>query len=193
MRSRIIKSSWAVIIFILSACNIPSTEQTFSTPTSAPSTTVTLEIFTPSQEDGSGECGFMWAHEALPELSDRFYQALQDVIPDAQGYAQAYGENCVAETGEVIRFLAMETDFYITLKVDTLENKQTLGELIEGMMKVLAEFPTGETPGPQPGYIGINFESPEDNLNLWVLRTEAESALENGLRGEELFNALRTQ
>jgi hypothetical protein len=132
----------------------------------------------------------MWANESLPELSNDFNQALQD-IAGAEGYAQAYGENCVTNEGEVLRFLAMETDFYVTLKVDDLENKQVLGKLVEQVMEVLAEFPTDETPGPQPGYVGITFETSRDSLRLWIMRNEIETALADGLRGAELFIALQ--
>jgi len=116
-----------------------------------------------------------------------------DISLEAVGYAQAYGENCVTAEGEVERFLVMETDFYFTLQVERLDDEQFLGELIEQVMEMLAEFPTDETPGPQPGYVGITFETPDDSVNLWVMRTEIESMRESGLRGKELFDSLQTR
>jgi hypothetical protein len=133
----------------------------------------------------------MWANQPLPDLSNEFNRALSDVFLNAEGYAQAYGENCVTSGGEVARFLAMETDFNITLQVEDLEDTQVLGELIEQVMAVLADFPTDETPGPQPGYVGITFETPEDSINLWVMRAKIETALADGLRGAELFKLLQ--
>jgi len=135
----------------------------------------------------------MWANKPLPELSNELDQALKDVPLNAEGYAQAYGENCVTSDGTVAQFLAMETDFYITLQVDDLEDEQVLGKIVEQAMVVLAEFPTDETPGPQSGYVGITFESPDDSLRLWIKRTEIETALSNGLQGAELFKALQAQ
>jgi hypothetical protein len=179
-----LKTIGIFIIVLLSACNFPRQRQPVSDTVPAP------ETVEPPQYYASTECAFMWANESLPELSADFNQAIQD-IAGAEGYAQAYGENCVTNEGEVVRFLAMETDFYVTLKVNDLENKQILGELVEQVMEVLADFPTDETPGPQPGYVGITFESPVDSLRLWVMRTEIEIALENGLQGEELFNVLQ--
>jgi hypothetical protein len=41
--------------------------------------------------------------------------------------------------------------------------------------------------------VGITFEAPADELRLWFTRRDAEAALENGLRGEELFNALQAK
>jgi hypothetical protein len=186
MRTLLIKTIGILIIVLLSACNFPGPGQP------APDAATASNTVESSQDYASTECAFMWANESLPELSADFNQAIQD-IAGAEGYAQAYGENCVTNEGDVLRFLAMETDFYVTLKVDNLENKQVLGELVEQTMEALAEFPTDETPGPQPGYVGIIFEAPEDSLRLWVMRTEIEIALENGLRGAELFQALQAK
>lgn len=133
----------------------------------------------------------MWANEPLPELSDGLNQALKDYPLQAEGYAQAYGENCVTNDEDVVRFLPMETDFYLTLQVEELEDEQALGELLEQVMEVLMEFPTDATPGPQSGYVSITFEAPEDSLRLWALRAEIETALETGLRGKELLKALQ--
>ena len=99
----------------------------------------------------------------------------------------------MTETGEVARFLAMETDFHITLNVEDLDDQQTLGRLVKVVMTVLAEFPIEDTPGPQPGYVGLTFETTNDSLRLWVMRTDIEAALENGLQGEELFIALQNK
>jgi hypothetical protein len=93
----------------------------------------------------------------------------------------------------VLRFLAMETDFYVTQTVQSLDDKQTLGETIEQVMAVLAQFPVESTPGPQPGYIGITFATPTGELRLWFTRKDAEAAIEHGLQGKDLFDALQTQ
>lgn len=178
IRTYLPKTAIFLIIFMLSACSFPGT-------------TAEPEMVEPSQESDSGECAFMWANKPLPELSDELNQALQEKLPEAEGYAQAYGENCVTAEGDVVRFHAMETDYYLTITVKSLEDKRTLGKLVEDVMKVLAQFPTDGTPGPQPGYISITFQAPNDSFLLRVMRTEVESTLESGIRGEELFNALQ--
>jgi len=148
---------------------------------------------TPAQDDSYTECGFVWARAPLADLSKEFDVAIKDLLPQASGYAEAYGENCLNNKGEVVRFLAMETDFYVTLKVENLQDKQALGESIEQVLHVVAQFPVETTPGPQPGYIGITFEAPTDELRLWFTQVDAGAALENGLHGEELFNALQAK
>jgi hypothetical protein len=184
------KTIGILIIVLLGACNFPRPEQAILTATIASDTALAKETET---ETPISECAFMWANEPLPEISDELNQALKDAPLNAEGYAQAYGENCVTSEGTVARFLAMETDFYIALQVENLEDEQVLGNLVEQVMGVLAEFPTDETPGPQPGYVGITFESPEDSLRLWVTRAKIDTALANGLRGAGLFKALQTK
>jgi len=180
-------------IFLLSSCGLSSNGQsTFEltdTPNVAPAT-ITVE---PTQNDQAVDCAFMWAKKPLPDLSESFDQALKEALPNTGGYAEAYGENCVTETGEIARFLAMETDFHITLSVEDLDDHQTLGKLIEDVMTVLAAFSTEDTPGPRPGYVGLTFETSNDSLRLWVMRTDIEAALEKGLQGEELFTTLQNK
>jgi hypothetical protein len=93
----------------------------------------------------------------------------------------------------VVRFLTKETDFYVTLQFEDLEDKQALGGLIEQVLDVVDKFPVEETPGPQPGYVGITFKAPEAELRLWFTQIDAKAALENGSRGEELFDVLQAK
>ena len=182
-----------LLLFLFSACNYPAQGQPAPNLTGDHVTAPAPETDSPPQDDSATECGFVWAREPLPELSQEFDAALKDALPQASGYAEAYGENCITSQGDVVRFLAMETDFYATLEVETLEDKQALGEYAEQVLGVLAGFPVGSTPGPQPGYVGIAFQSPGDELRLWFTRRDAEAALENGLRGEELINTLQVK
>jgi hypothetical protein len=182
-----------LIMSLISACNPSNPGQPAPDITIVPDLTPAPITDTPPPEIASTECAFVWAREPLPDLSKEFDAALKGALPGASGYAETYGENCLNNQGEVARFLAMETDFYVVLEVETLEDKQTLGELIEQVLNVLARFPVEGTPGPQPGYIGITFQSRGDELRLWFPRRDAEAALENGLRGEKLFNALQVK
>ena len=192
MRTFILKATGILIISLLSACNFPGTG------VSAPPSETTVEAgvqqtVEPTQDYESTDCGFMWASNPLPELSGDFDKALKQVQPQASGYAEAYGENCIDNEGNVVRFLTMETDFHITLKVNDLEDKQVLGKLIEQVLAVVATYPPEETPGPQPGYVGITFEAPTDKIRLWFTQKDGESAIKNGLQGAELFNTLQAK
>ncbi len=193
MRTLILKAIGIPIIFLLSACNFPRTGAPLPLSSEETVEEGTQQTVEPTQDYESTDCGFMWASNPLPELSDDFNKALKNAQPQASGYAEAYGENCIDNEGNIVRFLTMETDFHITLKVNNLEDKQALGELIEQELAVVAKFPPEDTPGPQPGYVGITFEAPTDELRLWFAQTDGEAAIENGLQGEELFNTLQAK
>lgn len=179
------RNLWKVsilLLFVLTACNLPGLD------TASPRGTET-----PVPDDSSSECGFVWAREPLEDLSQKFNQALKEAQPQANGYAEAYGENCIDSQGELVRFLAMETDFHVSLKVKDLRDKQANGKLIEQILGVVSKFPAAETPGPQPGYVGVTFESGGEEIRLWFTQLEAQTAIESGLRGEELFDALQAK
>jgi len=182
-----------LLLFLLSACNFPAPGQSAPDLTVVPETEPIPVTETPPQDNTSTECGFVWARQPLADLSKEFDAALKEVLPEASGYAEAYGENCINSQGEVVRFTAMETDFYVTLEVESLEDKQALGELVEQVLSVLEQFPVEDTPGPQPGYMGITFQAPRDELRLWFTQLEAQAAIDNGLRGEELYLALQVK
>jgi hypothetical protein len=193
MRTLIQKVICIPIIFLLVACNFPRTGVSVQPPSETITESGTQQTVEPTQGYESTECGFMWASNPLPELSGDFDKALKEVQPQASGYAEAYGENCIDNEGNVVRFLTMETDFHVTIKVNDLQDRQVLGKLIEQVLAVVAKYPPKDTPGPQPGYVGITFESPTDELRLWFTQMDGETAIENGLRGEELLNALQTK
>jgi hypothetical protein len=181
---------------MLNVCTFPKLRQAPPNPTVTPTTNLIFtatETATPQTDSAYSACYFNWAQEVLPELSREFDAALKGIHPLAEGYAEAYGEDCINPEGEVVYFVAMETDFYLTFQVKDLGDKQALGNLVEQVMDVLANFPAEETPGPQPGIVGITFETPDDTLRLWVTRTEAETAIENGLGGEELIETLQAK
>ena len=184
------------ITLALNACSFtvlhPTSPKITITPAIKTPNAIT-ETGTPTQDGANSACYFNWARETLPELSKEFDEALKEIQPQAKGYAEAYGEDCINQDNEVVYFVAMETDFYVTFTVEDLEDKQALGELVEQVFAVMAAFPVEDIPGPQPGYVGITFEAPEDSTRLWVTRTEIEVALENGFRGEELLNTLQTK
>lgn len=171
-----------LLLFLLNACNLPVPDVASSRGTE-----------TPTSDDSYPDCGFVWAREPLEDLSQKFNEALKEVQPQANGYAEAYGENCINSQGELVRFLAMETDFYISLKVEDLNDKRTNGRLVEQVLDVVSEFPVAETPGPQPGYVGVTFESGGEEIRLWFTQLQAQTAIESGLQGEELFDALQAK
>jgi len=104
-------------------------------------------------------CYFNWAYKNLPELSSLVQAAVEELYPGAEAHAQVYGEDCIYADRHA-DFHAMETDFFITLPVADLQNNGDQGKLIRQTADLLlARFPTGETPGTQPGRFNFRFTS----------------------------------
>ncbi|MBU2612057.1 MAG: hypothetical protein KJ606_14105 [Chloroflexi bacterium] len=146
---------------------------------------------TPADPANPPQCAYVWARQALPELSAQVQQAFDEAgMSGVTARAGAYGENCVDAQGKVVSFSTMETDFYVIAEVTDLTDNENLGNILEDLLIVLDGFPPDETPGPQPGYIGVTFQAGDDLLNLWFSVTAGEDARKQGLHGSALFNAL---
>lgn len=148
---------------------------------------------TPSPTAEYKPCYFVWATQELPEISADFQSAVQATLPEAEARANAYGENCVAEDGSYT-FGAMETDFYVTIPVADLTNKETLGAIVEQVLVIVIEqFPHPIVPGPQDGFVEFSFVAGTETHILLAPISLASELLEKGLRGAELLEALETQ
>jgi hypothetical protein len=147
---------------------------------------------TPTQDAGSTICGWQWARQNLPEVSAQFLGALQTAgLPVETARAEAYGENCVGQDGSILRFAVMETDYYITISVTDLADETTLGNLLTQAFAVLDQFPVGQTPGPNPGYIGVTFKAADQTQNLWFQRSRSADLRTQDLSRANLYRALK--
>ena len=176
-----------LLTFVLGACSpsLPSTEATPVPPTTSPPTeqAETLTSLDPN-------CGYQWAYEDLPELSADFSQAIQELQPGAQASAFAFGEDCVYADGSK-KFLAMETDFNITLQVTDLANEDALGEWIVKVMQIILNIPKEKIVGPRPGRVSIIFQSGDRNegINFYI---DQYQSLPTRLSNAEIYQALKT-
>ena len=170
-----------LVVLFLSACGAV---------TPPPDTVPPAPTRTPA---GATACYWKWSTQALPELSDQVQAALEAAgLVDAVARAEAYGEDCIDPQTHTVRYFAtMETDFRISLPVDTLEDEDALGDLLLQMLVVLESFPPEDTPGPQSGYIGVTFIAGEGKLHIWTAWAQAQGARAQGLRGTALLEALR--
>jgi len=158
---------------LLIACNLPI----LVTPTS-----------TPVVEE---PCGFVEGRQTLKDISEQFTGKLKEAgLPNESARAEAYGENCIAADGHIVRFAARETDFYITLTVTDLSDETQLGDLLEKALAVIDQFPVDQTPGPNPGYVGITYKAGEQLQNLWFMQTKVADLRKQGLQGAALYQAL---
>ncbi len=136
------------------------------------------------------DCGYQWAQETLPELSSSFQKSIQNLQPEAQANAFAFGENCVHSDGTVA-FIPMETDFNITLQISDLSNESDLGKWIVKVMQVIENIPSDQIVGPRPGRVSIIFQSrgEQSGVNFYV---NGYQALPAGLSNAEIYQALQT-
>jgi hypothetical protein len=137
------------------------------------------------------ECGYQWANKDLPELSSSFQGSIQALQPEAQANAYAFGENCIRSDGSVAEFLAMETDFNVSLQVDDLANESVLGKWIVQVMQIIENIPAEQIAGPRPGRVSIVFQSStaQDVVNFYINQYRE---LSPGLNYAEIYEALKT-
>lgn len=153
--------------------------------------------FPPTDYGCESPFNMAWNSHRLEGLSEQVQAALAAAGFDgAEGVAKAYGEDWYEydeATGDSLRlcnFTIKQTDFYVRLPSEDLGNLETLGTLAAGVLDVLDDFPTHETPGSQPGYIKIVFFSGEKEAQLWFSATDAAGARSKGLGGSALLEVL---
>lgn len=172
------------LTLILGACSLPLTP-TVSPPPATIILTATATL--PSY----GGCGYQWAYQDLPDLSDEFQGAIQSLQPEADASAFAFGEDCVHADGTTQTFIPMETDFNVTLQVSDLSNEADLGEWIVNVMQVVENIPQEKIVGPRPGRVSIGFQSGSNqkSVNFYI---DQYRALPSGLGSAEIYQALQT-
>jgi hypothetical protein len=144
----------------------------------------------PTVASSGGQCAYQWAYEDLPELSSDFQGSIRQLQAEAQASAFAFGENCIRADGSA-DFIAMETDFNITLQAIELSNEDELGEWIVKVMQVIETIPPNQIVGPRPGRVSINFQSSDNQMfaNFYI---DQYQSLPSGLSNAEIYQALQS-
>lgn len=176
-----------LLMWLLGACHLPTS------PTSTPPFDGIQPTLTPTPSPPAEVCAWVWASQPLPEISARLQAAMQAAgVSNVTAYAEVFGENCISTQNQVLRFAARQTDFRITVLVDTLANAESLGQTLQKILGVLDGFPPEATPGPNPGYIGVTFLTKGESLHLWFSVGQGVEARARGLHGAALLEALKT-
>ncbi|GIV66877.1 MAG: hypothetical protein AB1457_04480 [Chloroflexota bacterium] len=152
-----------------------------------------LTPVTPPADSSETDCAYMWASQFLPEESRKMEELLNQAdIDHVRVVAEAFGENCVTANGQIVRFIALQTDIRLFVNVQSLSNSAELGELAFNILQTLLDIPISSLPGIQAGYIGIQFYSNQQEVkNLWFKRDLAEHLLNSGIRDEDFLDALQ--
>ncbi len=150
----------------------------------APTTTKNQPLSQPSQ------CAYVEGRKDSVALSTRLSEKLKAAkLPVETARAEAYGENCIATDGSIVRFAQREIDFYVSLRVASLKDETGLGEQLEQILSIINQLPPNEV-GPNPGYVGVTFQAGAQVQNLWFTLKDASQLLEQGTNGLALYQAL---
>ncbi len=187
------------IPLLFAGCSFP-TELFFEPPpvdntartNQPPTPTFTVLPTTSPIPPTSVPCAYAYANNPLPDETAMVQDALKKAgLNSVEITVMAYGENCVDTIkNQVIRFSVMQTDFYFTIPVKDATSAAEMGTWAAKVLPVLKDFPPGKVPGPNLGYVQLNYQDGKDSKTLWVKIDLAQRALGNGLSGEPLFNAL---
>ncbi|MEN4042369.1 MAG: hypothetical protein ROW39_08500 [Anaerolineaceae bacterium] len=153
----------------------------------------TATPYNPLEEPGGDiRCAYVWDSRPMPEftlLVQAAYRTarMEHVVANVSGY----GENCLdPETKEIVRFLMMRSDFYLSITVENVDDRDALGRELSAAMMVIKGFPDGTFPGTESPSVLVRFEGGENIINLSFSVAEFEQALEDGLAGAALLDAL---
>ena len=147
---------------------------------------------TPTSDFPYTQCGWQWAYEELPELSALFDNAVKVSIPNSSSRATAFGENCLDNDGQVVSFLAMETDFHVIISVESLDDYDTFGNWMAQVMQTVNNLPPDMIAGPMPGVVELRFEKNTDEFIILRVPIQEYNESANGKTGEELFRMFYT-
>lgn len=187
-----------LLAIVLSGCNFPllnspqppdsmiSTEQMALTLTAISASTITPTVQAP------GQCGYNWASQYLTKESEKLQNALSAAgVRFTSARAKAFGETCTdSVTLKIVGFSTMETDFEISLPISDLNNTAEMGDTASLVLQTIFSFPSDAFPGPNPGYVGLSFQSPAGDQNLWFQISLVKDSVMGGMKGIELFNLL---
>jgi len=168
----------------------PAGQPGYVIPTVGP--TQTAQAVTPTPTAEPQNCAWAWASVPLPDETTLVQEALRmGGFTGVEGSAMAYGETCLdPTTNQIGRFAVMQTDFYFTVSMNDPSDKEAMGQMAERLLRVVGQFPPGDVPGANLGYLSILYSNGVQDTNLWLNLSDAKKALDSGLHGEELFDAL---
>ncbi|HWQ05445.1 MAG TPA: hypothetical protein VN452_08830 [Longilinea sp.] len=195
-----IRKFWFGLIILLLAACLPSPTSTTQTGATIPVSlstesslaTLTVESTNDRTQEPTQPCGYQWARQPLPEVSQHIQNLFDEVgLFEVILRAEAFGENCLNPDMSVQRFLPMQTDLYLGIPVSDLD-PETLGTWLEKTLPILEQVSPESLPGPMSSsaYITYEFSAGDEKLTLRLQRPQAFQPLDEGKRGVALYQAL---
>ena len=140
---------------------------------------------TPTVTPAYEGCAYMWANHDAPELTGKLDAAIRALNPDAGANASLYGEDCVYSDG-TSTFGAMETDFYVHIKVDDLTNEKVFGNWMAQALPLITQIPPEEIQGNY-GFVEFWFEKSEGEHVIVRVPIQEYMNGTHGITGAALF------
>lgn len=138
-------------------------------------------------------CIWQWATQTNDELTQTI-QAVVDQrgVSDITIVAMSYGENCLNADASLRYYAIMETDFQVSIRVESVQDEAALAEKITAALAILKDYPPEQTPGPQPGYITFTFHDGNEERLLRAGYIQAMEALARSGAAPALLAALES-
>lgn len=169
-------------MLIISACSFSL--RSFISSLAQNATLTPPVTITPTYES----CYYIWAHQGLPEVTEKFNAAIQKLQPTASANADAFGEDCVYSDGHST-FGAMEIDFYVNLPIKSRSDEESMGNWIAQVMPMIDQL-TGIS--GNLGFVEFSFRDNEPSpliVRVPVYQYKNEAL---GLTGAKLFRMFYT-
>lgn len=138
-------------------------------------------------------CAYQWSTQPLPEVTSMLQEQITNAgMEKISIMAEAFGEDCIdPETGNVIRFIARQTDIRIRIQANRISDTEKIGNQLAEMLGVISAIPPETLPGPKSGMIEAVFTASDGELILWFPFVDGETALKEGKKGADLVSALQ--
>jgi hypothetical protein len=170
-----------------------------ATPTTSTETPVSLTD-SPQAEQPTPQitqsCAYVWSSQPLLDISNQLQVSFNAVgLAKIKVLAEAYGEVCLnTETNAAGNLIVLHTDFKLDIPVDSIQEEEKLGQLIYSSLNILARQNTSTLPGKRMGYVIVKFHSADkQEINLRFPLETGMKNIEKGLRGVELYQAIKNQ
>jgi len=141
-------------------------------------------------------CAYVWSSQPLLDISNQLQVSFNAVgLAKIKVLAEAYGEVCLdTETKAAGNLIVLHTDFNLDIPVDSIQEEEKLGQLIYSSLNILARQNASTLPGKRMGYVIVKFHAADkQEINLRFPLETGMKNIEKGLRGVELYQAIKNQ
>lgn len=137
-------------------------------------------------------CEYTWTIQSLPETTRQVQEAFNQAgLSYMKVIAEAYRENCIDTlTNTVTGYKVMETDFRISLRVQSVQDENELGNALSRILATLLALPLDTFPGVRTGFVEVLFIENAGTKRVKFALDDGKTAMDQHLDGQTLFKKL---